>query len=432
MRLWPRFSDKILAAVLFAFAILTMAFPISASANDPSLVKVRPKIPGDYVPDFKVQDLIGNTKFFRNLIKDKFVMVAFIPTLPTEQDNVRAYFQMIRPFILQQGYEIFIISTPQTAKVRAELYNRKVPDLFFDADRSGFISMGLTDSVSENASVIPAIFFIGPNGKVLSTFASSDPKIQFSGDSLVLAARVGKRYDANTELSPFRDGPTTAPLPLMPIPPLPAASSSIDMARAERGETPLIDKIAPRPSNGGSNFALPDDSVLNLLTVDDLSHTNSLWMSGFVGVTAYDARRNAWSPRWSPGFQFGRRFNRVGIFLNAALDQTFDLTQEVKRLDVIHLGIGLESLAMYGRVRTSLSTGLAILNSDTDIDSRGKIGWYVDLRPIGFRWRGGQRGAFEITPLALNISVPVTRGIPLILVGYMTMLTYEFATPVPQ
>lgn len=400
--------------------IATLFASPSAEANEPSNVKARPRIAGDKVPSLKVEDIVGNTKSFDELTRDKYVMIAFVPAESLDQENIRAYFQTIRLYIERLGYEIFVIATMPTEKQRSFLYQLKPKNFYIDRTRSAFVAMGLSDAKGDDLSVMGGVFFVNPKGKILSQFSSSDNHIPFSGDALVLSARVAKQIDEKKTDLGERAGPTVA---------LELREATVGTVLVPTALTAEAER-QPKPVEPG--YVTPDESVLRLLTTDDAGHPNSLWMQAGFGLTPYDARRDTWSPRWSPGFQFGRRFNTVGAFINIALDQTFDLTQEVKRLDVIHVGFGVETVALYGRVRSSIAGGAAILNSDTDIDSRGKIGWYLDFRPIGFRWIGSRYGVFEITPLGLNISVPVTRGIPLILVGYMTTLSFELGMPVPK
>lgn len=190
-------------------------------------------------------------------------------------------------------------------------------------------------------------------------------------------------------------------------------------------ETKEAEPLAPHQMM--PHFPMPDETVLHLLTNKDIAYPEAWWIQAQIGASFYDARRDILVGRWSPGFQVGKRHNRFGYFLNVQLDQSFDFTQEVKRLDVIHIGPGVESLALLGKVRSSLTGGLAILANDTDIDDRGKVGWYVDFRPIAFRWDVGHKRVIELSPLSVNLSVPVTEGIPLILFSYFTTVSMEWA-----
>jgi hypothetical protein len=153
--------------------------------------------------------------------------------------------------------------------------------------------------------------------------------------------------------------------------------------------------------------------------------SDSAWYQFQVGGSIYDAGRDVIAGRWSPGFQLGWRFKNTGSFINIELDQSFDLTQELTHLDVIHLGAGVEVLHFAGRARSSISAGAALLRSETDIDSRGSTGWYLDLRPTSLRWKWGM-SVVELTPLSLDISIPAARGIPLILFGYFTIVSLEW------
>lgn len=170
-----------------------------------------------------------------------------------------------------------------------------------------------------------------------------------------------------------------------------------------------------------------DASRAQLILQDSVAKSNSRWYQFQAGGSIYDARRETLVGRWSPGFQFGRRFENTGVFLNIELDQTFDLTQDIRRLDVLHFGAGLEVLHFLGRVRSTISVGAAVLRTDTDIDSKGKTGWYIDFRPAALRWAWGRFGTIEIAPLALDVSVPVSKGIPLVLFSYFTVFSVEWA-----
>lgn len=160
---------------------------------------------------------------------------------------------------------------------------------------------------------------------------------------------------------------------------------------------------------------------------DVMSRRDSLWLQAQGGGSFYDARRETVLGRLSPGLQFGRRYREFGVFAHIELDRSFDFTQEVKRLDVLHLGIGGEWLQFLGRVRSTASAGVALLISDTDIDNRGKAGYFVDIRPVSIRWGVGRANAIEVTPLSLDLSVPVAQGLPLLLFSYFTVVSFEWA-----
>lgn len=176
----------------------------------------------------------------------------------------------------------------------------------------------------------------------------------------------------------------------------------------------------------GLLFQPADTSVLDLLVHPDIANQNR-WFNGVeVGASLIEARQEILLPSWQPGFQVGRRFGRTGVFFHFEYNESFDFTQEVKKLEVYHLGVGVDHLFLYGRVRTALSTGLAILGTQTDFDEKGTKGWFLDARPLSVRFDAFGKGVFEVTPLGLNVSIPVARGIPLILLSYYTTVSLEF------
>lgn len=87
----------------------------------------------------------------------------------------------------------------------------------------------------------------------------------------------------------------------------------------------------------------------------------------------------------------------------------------------------MEALAFLGRVRCLFAAGLTVLLSDNVVDSAGTMGWYVDLRPSSVRWPIYDSFAIEFTPLSFALTVPVTDGIPIVLISYLTRVGFEWS-----
>lgn len=167
------------------------------------------------------------------------------------------------------------------------------------------------------------------------------------------------------------------------------------------------------------------DSILRTSIV----HEDRWWLQAHLSGGVFDTRRDILIGRWNAGAHVGRRFSHFGVFAMIEFDQTFEFTVATERLDVFNAGLGFEALTFLGHVRSSIAAGASVLLSDTAIDEAGRVGWFIDFRPATLRWPLSQDFVFELTPLSLDIIVPVTDGIPLVVLSNMTIVGIEWALP---
>ena len=92
-----------------------------------------------------------------------------------------------------------------------------------------------------------------------------------------------------------------------------------------------------------------------------------------------------------------------------------------------NVGVGGEILSAGGILRTSLAFGSSILTIPPKVDEAGKVGIFLDLRPIGCRFRLSPAIVLGVDPLSFHLSVPVLTGIPLIEIEYRTSVYVEHA-----
>jgi hypothetical protein len=97
-------------------------------------------------------------------------------------------------------------------------------------------------------------------------------------------------------------------------------------------------------------------------------------------------------------------------------------------LSIQALDVGLGAGATYfgGRVRSEISTGPSILLSRSQLDEPGTVGFFVDVRPAGYRWHLGDHAVVSLYPLTFAFVAPVPDGIPLVYISYRTALVLEW------
>jgi len=132
------------------------------------------------------------------------------------------------------------------------------------------------------------------------------------------------------------------------------------------------------------------------------------------------------APSFGYGLRAGYRWGLLGAFLQ--VEHNIWRTTEYKRETVpgaLNIALGGELNYGGGFVRTSLALGPSILLYDTLLDPAASAGIFVEVRPVGLRWRVGEHLAIGLDPLTFDVVAPVLSGIPLVYVQYRTVLTLE-------
>ncbi len=115
----------------------------------------------------------------------------------------------------------------------------------------------------------------------------------------------------------------------------------------------------------------------------------------------------------------------LGLALEGTLWRLTDVVGEDDWFAALHIGPEGEVLSAGGRIRTRLGGGLAVLLEGSPLDDAGEIGFYLDIRPAGFRWALGET-VIGLDPLTLFTTVPDAGGIPLVDVQYRFCVYAEF------
>jgi hypothetical protein len=127
------------------------------------------------------------------------------------------------------------------------------------------------------------------------------------------------------------------------------------------------------------------------------------------------------------GVGVDRRFDSVHLFGraegNAWRDRRDDGTYDF--VLIFNLGLGARIDYGAGRLRSSIAGGATLLAIPTDVDQAGRVGVFVDVRPLGYAWPLGQGTRLGVVPLSLTLAVPVLTGIPLVSIQYRTTVFAE-------
>ncbi len=353
-------------------ALLGAAFFILSAASVASPTR-HPLIIGDVLPDVQLDKVDGQPIDLSQALGQGPNVVILARPESFEAERESGALKTLVPYFNDLGYQVVLIASEAASGLRELSESYKYRKLFVDHDHRANAAFGLISETPANA-----VFIVDANRRITNAFVSLSDRFPISGESLVLAARVAR-----------------------------------DVAHGTRESVGLL-------------FKSPDSSILDLLVHEDISNHDRWFYSLEAGGSLLEARQEIFLPRWQPGLQVGRRFGRTGAFFTFQFNQSFDFTQEVKKLEVYHLGFGLDHVFLYGRVRTSAAAGLAILGTQTDFDNKGTRGWFLDVRPLSVRFSGLRNQTLELTPLSMNLSIPVARGIPLILFSYFTTLSMEF------
>jgi hypothetical protein len=161
----------------------------------------------------------------------------------------------------------------------------------------------------------------------------------------------------------------------------------------------------PRPS-------LPTPWVISTEIGPSLFNSNT----GFIRAKAANVGVGYRLGLWTLGANTGVNFWRSPLFG----------TDEQEYVGVWNLGLLLERRFARERARTAIGLGTSWVVEPSAVDvGPGAMGFFVDARPLGLRFKFPRLWAVGLDPLSAAIRVPDTSGVPLVEVQYMTWLRLE-------
>ncbi len=128
------------------------------------------------------------------------------------------------------------------------------------------------------------------------------------------------------------------------------------------------------------------------------------------------------------GLRGGFGNERWGLFLHVENDVWGGTNYDAGLVPgVVNIGLGGEHRFADGLIRTAVTFGTSTLVFDTVLDKAGSTGVYLDVRPLGIRWRLGKSPfTLGIDPIGLTFLMPVLSGLPLARIQFRTSLCLEF------
>ena len=147
---------------------------------------------------------------------------------------------------------------------------------------------------------------------------------------------------------------------------------------------------------------------------------NAMFVGEWIAQTRFMS-----SPTY--GGRLGLSFNKRDVFLH--IEHAFwGEGTGVDRADeqLLNFGIGTGHRLFKGLMRTSVTVGISVLLNKSQMAEAGSMGFYVEARPPGFRWKIGRTMYLEFSPLYFSFIAPVTESVPLVHITYRTAIAVEF------
>ena len=173
-------------------------------------------------------------------------------------------------------------------------------------------------------------------------------------------------------------------------------------------------------------------AMLTMLIVQDRAFANEkqYFVSGDIGFSIFGETGNRENlfRSLSQATRGGLRWGQWGVYAHVepvgwVAAEGIDSETWTSALN---LGFGGEYLYADGYLKTSLTVGPSIMLKGTKIDQPGDTGFFIDIRPAGFRWSLSGALIVGLEPLALSVTAPALGGIPLVEFAYRTNLSIEY------
>jgi hypothetical protein len=129
---------------------------------------------------------------------------------------------------------------------------------------------------------------------------------------------------------------------------------------------------------------------------------------------------------WALSINYGMKIKKIDLFTAVEYGRwgSYELGEDLVN-HLLNVGIGIGFNFFKGRMRASFAAGPSVLLTDTMETKAGKTGFFIDLRPLGFRFPLG-RWFIVFNAVTFSFVMPIVTGIPLIYMRYRTTLSAGF------
>ena len=145
------------------------------------------------------------------------------------------------------------------------------------------------------------------------------------------------------------------------------------------------------------------------------------------GTLVFSAGGSFLQPTGHFAVEGGVRFGNLGLLAKVEWNPWFSVQEPgVLKHGVFNAGLGADIVYFGGRVRSGVFVGSSTLLFDTPLDEKGETGFFLEANLVTLRWEIKDRVWLSLTPAMVHVSIPVTGGIPLVMLAYRHAVCLEF------
>ena len=146
-----------------------------------------------------------------------------------------------------------------------------------------------------------------------------------------------------------------------------------------------------------------------------------------AGTLIFSAGGSLLDPTVHLAVEGGLRFGNLGVLAKAEWNPWFSVQDPGKlKRGVLNVGLGADIVYFEDRVRSGFFAGASTLLFDTPLDEMGETGFFIELNLATLRWEIKDDVWMSVTPATLHVAIPVTGGIPLVVLAYRHSVNLEF------
>lgn len=92
----------------------------------------------------------------------------------------------------------------------------------------------------------------------------------------------------------------------------------------------------------------------------------------------------------------------------------------------LQIGVDGQVNSANNRIQSLMSAGFSILLDGNDNDKGTPVGFYLDVRPVAYRWDVAESASVIFSPINFALLMPDPTGIPIVEVQFRSIISMEF------